>query len=64
MTLSTAGINLPTILIAAIIALIFGAIIVNGIRRRRKGEGGCGCGCSHCPSNGLCHGQKNNGEQK
>lgn len=49
-------VNLPTILIAAVIALVFAAIVVRGIRRRKRGESGCGCGCDHCPNSGLCHG--------
>lgn len=50
-------VNLPTILIAAVIALAFAAIVIRGIRRRKRGEGGCGCGCDHCPNSGLCHGR-------
>ena len=64
MPLSTVGVNAPTVIIAVIIAVIFCAIVINGIRRRKKGEGGCGCGCSNCPSNGICHGNKTKGEQK
>ncbi|RKJ38981.1 FeoB-associated Cys-rich membrane protein [Acutalibacter sp. 1XD8-33] len=54
MLLST-GINLPTVLIGAIIAVIFVAILLRGIRRRKKGESGCGCGCSSCPNRAVCH---------
>ncbi len=49
--------NLPTILIAAVIAAIFIAIIVQGIRSRKRGSGGCGCGCAGCPNAGMCHPQ-------
>lgn len=54
MLLSTL-VNLPTILIGAVVALIFGAVVVRGIRRRKRGESGCGCGCSGCPNSALCH---------
>ena len=50
-------VNLPTILIAAGIALVFAAIVIRGIRRRRRGEGGCGCRCAHCPNSSLCQGR-------
>lgn len=53
-----ASVNLPTILIAAVIAVIFAAIIIRGIRKRRRGEGGCGCGCSGCPNSALCHARR------
>ena len=53
-----ASVNLPTILIAAVIAVIFAAIVIRGIRKRRRGETGCGCGCSGCPNSALCHGGK------
>lgn len=54
--LLSAAVNLPTIAIAAVIALVFIAIVIRGIRRRKRGEGGCGCGCSGCPNSSLCHG--------
>lgn len=42
--------NLPTVIIAAIIAAAVIGIIVNGIRKAKKGEGSCACsgGCSGC----------------
>ena len=42
--------NLPTIIIAAIIAAAVIGIIVNGIRKSKKGDGSCACscGCSGC----------------
>ncbi|NBJ88197.1 FeoB-associated Cys-rich membrane protein [Acutalibacter sp. 1XD8-36] len=54
--------NLPTIIIGAIIAVIFAAIVIRGIIKRKRGEGGCGCGCSGCPNSAVCH--KNNSTQK
>lgn len=44
--------NLPTIIIAALIAAVFIAIVVRGIVNRRRGRGGCSCGCSGC--SGCC----------
>lgn len=52
-------INLPTIIVAAIIAVIVIAIIVNLIRKRKKGISSCSCGgsCSGCANSGICHSQ-------
>lgn len=35
-------------LIAAAVAVWFGAVVLHAVRRRRKGCGGCACGCSGC----------------
>ena len=48
--------NAPTIIIAALIAAIFVAIVVVRIRNRKKGKGGCSCGCSGCGMSDICHG--------
>lgn len=48
-------INLPTIIVAAIVAGVFVAIVVSQVRKRKKGQGGCSCGCSGCPNSGNCH---------
>ena len=42
-------VNLPTMVIAGIVAALFLAIVIRGIVKRRRGETGCGCGCSGCP---------------
>ncbi len=49
--------NLPTIIIAAVIAAAVIAIIFNNIRKSKKGEGSCACsgGCSGCKG-GCCAG--------
>ncbi|MBQ7822489.1 MAG: FeoB-associated Cys-rich membrane protein [Clostridia bacterium] len=39
---------LPTIIVAAIIAVIFVAIVVTGIRNKMKGKSSCSCGCDSC----------------
>lgn len=51
-----AAVNLPTLLIAGLIAVVFIAIVVRGVIRRRRGEGGCSCGCGSCPNSAICHG--------
>lgn len=50
--------NLPTLLIAALVAAVFVAIVASGMRKRKKGGTGCGCGCAGCPNAGLCHPQE------
>ena len=54
--------NIPTILIAALIAVVFAAIVTSGMRKRKRGgtscSCSCGCGCAGCPSAGLCHPQE------
>lgn len=50
--------NFPTLLIAALVASVFVAIVTSGIRKRKKGGTGCGCGCAGCPNAGLCHPQE------
>lgn len=48
--------NLPTLLLAALVAAVFAAIVIHGARKRKRGgPGGCGCGCAGCPNAGLCH---------
>lgn len=51
-------VNLPTMVIAGIVAALFLAIVIRGIVKRGRGETGCGCGCSGCPNSGLCHSAK------
>ncbi len=60
--LLSATINMPTIIIGAIIAVIFVVIVIRGIIKRKRGERGCGCGCSGCPNSAVCH--KNSSTQK
>lgn len=50
--------NLPTILVAGIIAIIFVAIVANEIRKRKRGQGSCSCGCSGCGMSDVCHGNQ------
>lgn len=47
--------NLPTILVAAVVASAFVAITVKGIINKKKGKGSCSCGCSGCAMSDFCH---------
>lgn len=46
--------NVPTIIVAAIVAAVFIAIVITDIRRRKKGAG-CSCGCGSCAMRDICH---------
>ena len=48
--------NIPTILVATILAVIFVLIVTAEVKKRKKG--GCGCGCSGCANAGVCHSKK------
>ena len=47
----------PTIIVASILAVIFLAIVITGIRNKKKGKHSCSsCGsCGGCAMNGSCH---------
>ena len=49
----------PTIIVAAVIGIIFVAIVANEIRNRIKGKSSCSCGgsCGSCNACG-CHDKK------
>ena len=50
--------NASTIIVAAIVAAVFLAIVIREIRNRKKGKGSCSCGgsCDACGMNcgGSC----------
>ena len=50
--------NAPTIIIAAIVAAVFVAIVVNEIKKRKSGRGSCSCGCGSCGMKDICHQKK------
>jgi len=50
--------NLPTIIVSAIIAVAFLLIVINEIKKRKNGKG-C-CSCSGCAMAGTCHNKKEN----
>ena len=43
----------PTILVASVIAVIFAAIVITGIRNKQKGKHSCSCG-GNCGACGIC----------
>ena len=45
--------NLPTIIVGAIVAVIFIVVLIKEIKKYRHG-GGCSCDCANCPSNCSC----------
>lgn len=54
--------NVPTIIVAVIVALIFIAIVFNEIRNKKNGKGSCNCGssCGGCAMRNQCHGGEQN----
>lgn len=49
--------NLPTVIIGAVVLAIFLLIVIHGIHDHRHHKGGCSCGCGDCPGKDLCHPQ-------
>ena len=49
--------NFATIVVTAIVGVIFVAIVVIEIRNKKKGVHSCSCGgsCSGCAMHGSCH---------
>ncbi|MBQ8509800.1 MAG: FeoB-associated Cys-rich membrane protein [Clostridia bacterium] len=49
--------NPSTIIVAAIVAVIFLAIVITEIRNRKKGKHSCSCGgsCGTCGGCSACH---------
>lgn len=45
-----------TVIVAAVIGIIFAAIVIKGIINIKNGKGSCSCGCEGCASKGACHG--------
>ncbi len=48
----------PTIIVAAVIAVLFALVIFFHIRNKKKGKSSCSCGCSGCAMSDICHGKK------
>ncbi len=44
-----------TVIVAAVIGIVFVAIVVSEIVKRKKGKNSCGCGCSGCAMSDVCH---------
>ena len=49
--------NLPTIIVAAIVTAVFIWIVVASIHNKKKGKTSCSCGggCAGCAMEGSCH---------
>jgi len=52
--------NLASIIVAAVVAVIFVSIIVSAILKKKQGKSLCSCGssCAGCAMKGTCHGGK------
>ncbi len=50
--------NTATVIVASVIAVIFIAIVVCGIRNIKAGKGSCSCGCKDCSMKDICHDKK------
>ena len=53
--------NLASIIVAAVVAVIFVSIIVSAILKKKQGKSLCSCGssCAGCAMKGACHSGKN-----
>ncbi|MCI6925805.1 FeoB-associated Cys-rich membrane protein [Butyricicoccus porcorum] len=53
--------NLATFLVAALVAAVFLAIVISGIRKRKNGGSSCSCGgsCGGCGMADACHSNTN-----
>ncbi len=49
---------IPTIVITALIAIVFLAIVIKGLYNRKNGKSSCGCNCSGCAMKDKCHPNK------
>lgn len=49
--------NITTFIVAAVVAVVFLAIVIKEIRNRKRGKGSCSCGCSGCGMSDVCHGK-------
>ncbi|MBP3938569.1 MAG: FeoB-associated Cys-rich membrane protein [Clostridia bacterium] len=49
--------NIPTLIVLAIVAAVFIGIIVKTIVDKKKGKSSCSCGCScsGCSMSEICH---------
>jgi len=52
--------NWPTIIVAAVVAAVFLAIVIKGVINRKNGKSYCKCGggCDSCALKDTCHGGK------
>ena len=50
--------NLATIVIAAALVVMVGAIVWYLRRQKKQGKSSCGGNCAHCALRGTCHTEK------
>lgn len=50
--------NWGSLLVLAIVAMVFGFIVAKMIIDKKRGKSHCACGCDSCPSAGICHTKK------
>ena len=51
--------NIATIIICAVLAIIFGLMLWSLLRDRKKGKSSCCGGCASCALAGQCHPKAN-----
>ena len=58
--------DLSTLIILVILAVIIGAVVRIMIRDKKagKGCGGCAGGCGHCAGSSMCHGYHEHGKRE
>ncbi|MBQ3151595.1 MAG: FeoB-associated Cys-rich membrane protein [Clostridia bacterium] len=47
--------NAGTIIVAVVVAIIFLAIVIKGIKNKKEGKHSCSCGCDGCAASEYCH---------
>lgn len=47
--------NLGTIVVGAVVAIIFFTIVLKGIKNKKDGKHSCSCGCEGCGMSDVCH---------
>ncbi len=50
--------NAGTIIVCAIVAVLFIAVAIKLIRDKKQGKTSCSCGCSGCAMRDSCHPKK------
>lgn len=53
--------NLGTIIVALVVAVLFGAVIAKMIKDKKAGKSSCGGSCEMCGMAGACHGAQKKG---
>ena len=51
---------MPTIIVGSIVAILFVAIIINEIKKKKSGKGGCSCGGNCCACGMNCPSKQQN----